>query len=89
MEKNRHQLVNRLRKRLLLWMLGLCLSYLVRLFFATKLIIDSGALENPQNKQIIIALAIVALFLAFWHIRYQYRKFDYLVRLAENEIGQG
>jgi membrane protein YdbS with pleckstrin-like domain len=89
MEKNRHQLVNRLRKRLLLWMLGLCLSYLVCLFFATKLIIDSGALENPQNKQIIIALAIVALFLAFWHIRYQYRKFDYLVRLAENEIGQG
>ena len=89
MEKNRHQLVNRLRKRLLLWMLGLCLSYLVWLFFATQLLIDSVDLENPQNKQIIIALAIVALFLAFWHIRYQYRKFDYLVRLAENEIGQG
>ena len=86
MKENEYQLVRKLRRRLLLWMFGLCLSYLVCLFFAAKLIIDSRALENPQNEYIILALAIGALFLAFLHIRYQYRKLEYLVRLAENDI---
>ena len=83
MPLDKEQAVKQLRKRLLVLMAGLALSYAISFGFAIFLVIDAELMANETGKPIVIGVAIVAVYLAFLHIRAQFRRFDYLVRIAQ------
>ena len=41
-------------------------------------------LADETGKPIVIGIALVVVFLAFLHVRAQFRRYDFLVRMAEN-----
>jgi len=73
----------RIRKRLLMMLAGLILSYVVSFGLSIFLIVDSGILEGGARWPIIAGIAALAVVLAFFHVRAQFRRYDYLVRLAQ------
>jgi len=77
MEKE--QAVKHLRKRLLVLMAGLAMSYVISFGVAIFLFVDAGIFDTPWGWPIIIGLAV----LAFVHLRSQFRRYDTLVRMAE------
>lgn len=76
---DKEQAVKRLRKRLLVLMAGLGLSYVTSFGVAIFLFVDAGIFDTQWGWPIIIGLAL----LAFVHLRSQFRRYDALVRLAE------
>ena len=75
--------VRRLRKRLLMMLAGLILSYVISFGLSIFLIVDSGILEGRARFPIIAGIAALAVVLAFFHVRAQFRRYDYLVRITE------
>ena len=75
--------IKRIRKRLLVLLAGLALSYVISFGLAIFLVIDAELLANERGKPIVIGVAIVVVILAFLHVRAQFRRYDYLVRMAE------
>ncbi len=75
--------VGRLRKRLLIMLVGLILSYVISFGLSIFLIIDSGILEGRARWPVIAGIAALAVVLAFFHVRAQFRRYDFLVRLAQ------
>ena len=75
--------VGRLRKRLLIMLVGLILSYVISFGLSIFLIIDSGILEGRARWPVIAGIAALAVVLAFFHVRAQLRRYDFLVRLAQ------
>ncbi len=80
---DREQAVRYLRKRLLVLLTGLALSYAISFGLAIFLVIDADLLASESGRLIIIGLALLAVILAFFHVRAQFRRYDYLVRMAE------
>ena len=80
---DREQTVRYLRKRLLVLLTGLALSYAISFGLAIFLVIDADLLASESGRLIIIGLALLAVILAFFHVRAQFRRYDYLVRMAE------
>lgn len=76
---DREHAVKQLRKRLLVLMGGLTLSYVISFGVAIFLFIDAGIFASDWGLPIIIGLAV----LAFIHLRSQFRRYDNLVRMAE------
>lgn len=64
-------------------MAGLALSYVISFGLAIFLVIDADLMTNETGKPIVIGVAIIAVFLAYLHIRAQFRRYDYLVRMAQ------
>ena len=80
---NKQQAIKRLRKRLFVLLSGLALSYAVSFGLAIFLVIDAELFADETGKPIVIGVALVAVFLAVLHVRAQFRRYDYLVRMAE------
>ena len=80
---DRDQAVRQLRKRLTVLLAGLALSYAISFGLAIFLVIDAELLASDVGKPIVIGVAIVAVLLAYLHVRAQFRRYDYLVRMAE------
>ena len=80
---NREQAVKRLRKRLLVLLAGLTVSYVVSFGLAIFLVIDAELLADDTGRPIVIGVGLVVVFLAFLHVRAQFRRYDFLVRMAE------
>jgi uncharacterized membrane protein len=76
---DKEQAVKHLRKRLLVLMTGLALSYVVSFGVAIFLFIDAEIFDTQWGWPIIVGLAV----LAFVHLRSQFRRYDNLVRMAE------
>lgn len=64
-------------------MAGLALSYVISFGLAIFLVIDADLMTSETGKPIVIGVAIIAVFLAYLHIRAQFRRYDYLVRMAQ------
>lgn len=77
----REQAVKHLRKRLLVLMAGLALSYVTSFGVAIFLFVDAGIFDTKWGWPIIIGLAVLALV----HLRSQFRRYDTLVRMAETD----
>ncbi len=80
---DRNQAVRQLRKRLVVLLAGLALSYAISFGLAIFLVIDAELLASDVGKPIVIGVAIVAVLLAYLHVRAQFRRYDYLVRMTE------
>ena len=80
---NKQEAIKRLRKRLLTLLAGLALSYALSFGLAIFLVFDADLLADETGKPIVIGVALVAVALAFLHVRAQFRRYDYLVRMAE------
>jgi hypothetical protein len=78
---NKQDAVKHLRKRLLVLMAGLALSYVISFGVAIFLFVDAGIFETQWGWPIIIGLAVLAIV----HLRSQFRRYDALVRLAESD----
>lgn len=76
---DRKQAVKQLRKRLLVLIAGLVLSYVTSFGVAIFLFVDADIFSTKWGWPIIIGLAL----LAFIHLRSQFRRYDNLVRMAE------
>lgn len=81
--ENKEDIIRQLRKRLLVLLAGLALSYVISFGIAIFLIIDAELLATDNGKPIVIGIAIVAVGLAYFHVRAQFRRYDYLLRMAE------
>jgi threonine/homoserine/homoserine lactone efflux protein len=64
-------------------LVGLILSYVISFGLSIFLIIDSGILEGRTRWPVIAGIAALAVVLAFFHVRAQFRRYDFLVRLAQ------
>jgi uncharacterized YccA/Bax inhibitor family protein len=82
-QMDREQAVKHLRKRLMVLLAGLALSYVISFGIAIFLIIDAELMATESGKPIVIGLGIVAVGMAYFHVRAQFRRYDYLVRMAE------
>ncbi|NKB50079.1 MAG: hypothetical protein GKS02_12055 [Alphaproteobacteria bacterium] len=80
---NKQEAIKRLRKRLVALLAGLALSYVISFGVAIFLVVDAELMADETGKPIVIGIAIVAVGLAFLHVRAQFRRYDYLVRMAE------
>ncbi len=80
---DREQAVRHLRKRLIVLLTGLAVSYAISFGLAIFLIIDADLIASESGRLIIIGLALLGVILAFFHVRAQFRRYDYLVRMAE------
>ena len=78
---NKQDAVKHLRKRLLVLMAGLALSYVISFGVAIFLFVDAGIFETQWGWPIIVGLAVLAIV----HLRSQFRRYDALVRLAESD----
>jgi hypothetical protein len=72
--------IKRLRKRLVVLLAGLFFSYLVSFGIAIFLIVDAGVINVPWVWAIIVGFAVLAIV----HIRSQFRRYDFLVRMVES-----
>lgn len=72
--------VKHIRKRLLVLLAGLALSYLMSFGVAIFLFVDAGIFDTVWGWPIIAGLAV----LAFIHLRSQFRRYDALMRMAES-----
>lgn len=72
--------VKHLRKRLLVLMAGLALSYTLTFGVTIYLFIDADVFASDWGWPIIMGMVI----LAFYHLRGQFRRFDAIIRSAEN-----
>ena len=82
-QMDREQAVKHLRKRLFVLLAGLAVSYVISFGLAIFLIVDADLMASESGKPIVIGIAIVAVGLAYLHVRAQFRRYDYLVRMAE------
>ena len=71
--------IKRLRKRLIVLLAGLLFSYFISFGITIFLVTDAGVLNVPWVWAIIVGFAVLAII----HIRAQFRRYDYLVRMAE------
>ncbi len=76
---DKQQAVRQLRKRLIILIAGLAMSYAMSFGVAMFLFVDAGIFNTEWGWPIIIGLAL----LAFVHLRSQLRRYDTLVRMAE------
>ena len=76
---DKQETIKRLRKRFIVLLGGLVFSYLVSFGIAIFLFADSGVLETIWGWPVIFGFAVMA----FFHLRAQYRRYDYFVRMAE------
>ncbi len=77
---DKEEAVKQLRKRLLMLFGALVVSYACSFGVAIFLFADSGVLETAWGWPVIGGFAV----LAFIHLRSQFRRYDYLVRMAES-----
>ena len=80
---NKQDAIKRLRKRLLVLLAGLLFSYVISFGLVIFLVIDADLLASDLGPPIVIGLGVLAVLLAFFHLRAQFRRYDYLVRMAE------
>lgn len=76
---DKQAIIKRLRKRLLVLLAGLFFSYLVSFGITIFLMVDAGVANTPWVWAIILGFVV----LAFIHVRAQFRRYDFLVRMAE------
>ncbi|MCZ6839151.1 MAG: hypothetical protein O7G13_07725 [Alphaproteobacteria bacterium] len=79
----REQAVRQLKKRLIVLMAGLALSYAISFGLAIFLVIDAEIFASEWGGTVVVGLGVLAVVLAFIHVRAQFRRFDYLVRMVE------
>jgi hypothetical protein len=76
---DKQAIIKRLRKRLLVLLAGLLFSYAISFGITIFLISDAGVINVPWVWAIILGFVV----LAFIHVRAQFRRYDFLVRMAE------
>lgn len=76
---NKRDVVKHLRKRLLVLIAGLAMSYAISFGVAIFLFIDAKIFGTPWGWPIIAGFAVLAIV----HLRSQFRRYDALVRMAE------
>lgn len=70
-----------LRKRLLVLLGGLLVSYLISFGLAVFLILDANVGDRPWVWAVVAGFAVMAII----HIRAQFRRYDALVRMVEED----